>query len=71
MMKITNLNVYALADCIKAGNGVIHKVAPTDAPHLKRCITAGLLAKGTDKGTWILSDAGKTAVDAYNARNGR
>lgn len=61
--KPTWLNLYALAKCIEeAPDGVIGKVAPTDAPHLKRCINAGLLESAGTRGTWKLSATGIEAL---------
>jgi hypothetical protein len=61
--KPTWLNLYALGKCIEeAPGGVIGRVAPTDAPHLQRCINAGLLESAGTRGTWKLSAAGIEAL---------
>ena len=61
--KPTWLNLYTLGKCIEeAPDGVIGKVAPSDAPHLQRCINAGLLESGGTRGTWKLSAAGIEAL---------
>ena len=65
--KPTRLNLYALASCIaEAPDGVIGKVAPTDAPHLQRCINAGLRESAGARGTWKLS---ATGIDALKVRS--
>lgn len=65
--KPTRLNLYALASCIaEAPDGVIGKVALTDAPHIQRCINAGLLESAGARGTWKLSAAG---IDALKVRS--
>ena len=59
----TRLNLYTLAKCIEeAPDGIIGKVPPTDAPHLQRCINAGLLETAGARGTWKLSAAGIEAL---------
>ena len=61
--KPTRTNLYTLAKCIaEAHDGVIGKVPSTDAPHLQRCINAGLLESAGARGTWKLSAAGVEAL---------
>jgi hypothetical protein len=60
--KPTLTNLRALASAVAtATDGIIGKVAPTDAPHLKRCIAAGLL-EWSGPGQWRLSSAGVAAL---------
>ena len=61
--KPTRTNLFALAKCVEAApDGVIGKVAPTDAPHLRRRIDAGLLEPAGKRGSWKLSAAGIEAL---------
>ncbi len=69
-MTLTNTNVYVLAAAIKDGNGVVRAVSAGDMSHLKRCLTMGMLVKGTEAGTWELTDVGNTTVNTYNERMG-
>lgn len=67
--KPTDINLYVLAGCLAAGNGLVpSRVVPTAVPHLRRCIDAGLLVAGPARGTWVLSPGGVTERDAYHAR---
>lgn len=62
--KPTHTNLYVLAKCIEAApDGVIGEVPPTDAPHLQRCINAGLLESAGARGAWKLSAAGIEALE--------
>jgi hypothetical protein len=56
-LTITDLNIWVLRKELAAGNGAIGKVPPTSAPHLRRCIKAGLLA--FDHGFWRLTEKGQ------------
>jgi hypothetical protein len=59
VIKPTRTNLYALAKCVEAApGGIIEKVHSTDAPHLRRCINAGLLESAGKPGAWKLSAAG-------------
>ncbi len=59
----TATNLYALRKCVAAApDGVIEKVAPTDVPHLRRCIDAGLMESAGKRGAWKLSAAGIEAL---------
>jgi hypothetical protein len=66
----TDLNLFALEDALaEAPDGIIRKIAPTEAPHLRRCIAAGLLAPAPgEKNAWCLSAAGISALAARRAR---
>jgi hypothetical protein len=60
--KLTRLNLYTLASAVaEATGGIIGKVPPTDAPHLKRCLAAGLL-EWAGPGRWRLSAEGVAAL---------
>lgn len=67
----TDLNLFALEGALaEAPDGVIRKVAPTEAPHLKRCLAAGLLERAPgEENAWRLSAAGTSALAARRARN--
>jgi hypothetical protein len=66
MQKITATNLVALKSELR--NGVIPaRVKSTAVSHLRRCIAASLIVPGTDKGTWVLTDAGKSAITAHDA----
>lgn len=60
----TDLNLFALEGALaEAPDGIVRKVAPTDAPHLRRCIAAGLLEPVPgERGAWMLSAAGVSAL---------
>jgi hypothetical protein len=72
-MKITSLNMRALVECLARDRGVVRRVDASDAPHLRRCIDAGLLmSTGEREGrgwVWKLSPAGELAVAKYQAWN--
>jgi hypothetical protein len=59
--RITPTNLYVARRAIAASpDGIIRQVAAVDAPHVKRCIDAGLLvAHATERGAWTLTDAGQ------------
>jgi hypothetical protein len=60
--KPTLTNLRALASAVAtATDGIIRKVAPTEATHLKRCVAAGLL-EWSGPGQWRLSSAGVAAL---------
>jgi hypothetical protein len=69
-VQVTELNLSALDEELAAGGGMIGKVAPTSAPHLRRCLDAGLLgpAEGCKKGIWMLTPEGVTRLKAYRER---
>src|SRR4051812_29149759 len=60
----TDLNLYALEGALaEAPDGIIRKVPPTDAPHLRRCIAVGLLEPAPgEKRAWCLSALGISAL---------
>jgi hypothetical protein len=66
-VQVTDLNLSVLDEEITAGGGMIGKVAPTSAPHLRRCLDAGLLGpvEGCKKGIWMLTPEGVTRLKAY------
>jgi hypothetical protein len=66
----TDLNLSALEDALaEAPDGIIRKVSPTEAPHLRRCLAAGLLAPAPgERNAWCLSPAGTTALAERRAR---
>jgi hypothetical protein len=68
VVRLTDLNLYALASCLKEGGGTIGRVAAVDAPHLRRCIKGGALVPGPTRGTWVLSDSGAAMLAEYEAR---
>jgi hypothetical protein len=65
-VKPTSLNLWVLKKAIREGGGRIRKVAPTSAPHLRRCIAAGLLEQTSERVgrgyAWKLTSAGEEAV---------
>jgi hypothetical protein len=67
----TDLNLFAQEDALaEAPDGIIRKVAPTEKPHLKRCLAAGLLeAAPGEENAWRLSAAGTSALAARRVRN--
>ncbi len=60
----THTNLYTLRSVLAVSpDRVIRKVDAVDAPHLRRCIDAGFLARhATERGAWVLSDAGRLAL---------
>jgi hypothetical protein len=61
--KPTHTNLYVLGKCVEAApDGIIEKVASTDAPHLQRCRDAGLLEPAGKPKAWKLSAAGIEAL---------
>lgn len=63
-MKLTGTNAYVVAREIKAGLGVIGRVAPPDIPHLKRALQLGVLIPGPTQGTWIINAEGAAQLAA-------
>ena len=64
----TDLNLSALEGALaETSDGVIRRVSPTDAPHLRRCIDAGLLEPAGAR-AWHLSAAGVSALAARRLR---
>lgn len=67
-MTITSLNLYVLGKLAKAlEKGPIDSIAPTDMPHLRRCIRAGLLRVDPSKresGGLVLTNDGRAALAA-------
>jgi hypothetical protein len=60
MQTTTRLNLSVLARTFKTADRVSAHVSPADAPHLVRCMRAGLLrAEGSEL---ILTDAGIARV---------
>jgi hypothetical protein len=68
----TDLNLFALEEALaESPDGILRKVPPTQAPHLKRCIAAALLeAVPGEKGAWRLSAAGISTLAARRVRGG-
>ncbi len=66
----TDTNLVALEDALaEAPDGFIRKVSPTEAPHLRRCIAAGLLEPAPgEKNAWRLSAAGVSTLAERRAR---
>ena len=66
----TDLNLSALEDALAVSpDGIIRKVEASDAPHLRRCVAAGLLAPAAGAANaWCLSAAGTSALAARRAR---
>lgn len=61
----TGTNVFALRDMFRKGevDRVPNRIASVDAPHIRRCIGAGLArVEGTEL---VLTDAGKKAIADY------
>lgn len=59
----TALNLYAMSSALKEHGGVIpDRVPPTDLPHLRRCIAAGLLER-RPSGGWVPTAAGREAME--------
>jgi hypothetical protein len=65
----TDLNLSALEDALaEAPDGTIQRVPAVHAPHLRRCLDAGLLEPAAGaKGAWRLSAAGVAALAARRA----
>lgn len=66
-MKITSLNVYAMASSVKADGTFATHCSPSDVRHLRRCITGGLI----DGATLTITEAGITAIreDEWHVTN--
>ncbi len=66
----TDLNLSALEDALaEAPDGTIRRVPAVHAPHLRRCLDAGLLEPAADaKSAWRLSAAGVAALAARRVR---
>jgi hypothetical protein len=63
-LQLTHVNLWALADEIRAGKGEIFRVKSVSAPHIRRCILAGALeTTGIDK-HWKLTDLGRDLLAA-------
>ena len=61
-VKATQLNVWVLAHTFKNTERVSGRVSSVDAPHLRRCLQAGLMsAEGNEL---VLTEAGKAALAA-------
>lgn len=63
----TDLNLSVLADVFADGPEAANQIAPTDAPHLRRCIKAGLVTVAGR--TLRLTDSGRDAL--YRQAKGR
>jgi hypothetical protein len=66
----TDLNLSVLEDALaEAPDGLLRRVSAVHAPHLRRCLDAGLLEPATDaKGAWRLSAAGVSTLAARRVR---
>ena len=66
----TDLNLSALEDALAVSpDGIIRKVEASDAPHLRRCVAAGLLAPAPSAANaWCLSAAGTSTLAARRVR---
>lgn len=67
----TETNLFVLREATADGTRDVPASVPSvDAPHLRRCLAAGLLAP-TEGRALRLTDAGRVALDGYNARRAR
>ena len=69
-MTLTHTNLSSLVSCIvESEDGQIRHVEATDARHIRRCITLGLLERGTERVgrgySWKLSESGAAEVRRY------
>jgi hypothetical protein len=60
----TRLNVWALGQVANGRRTFPNAFEATDAPHLRRCLAAGLLEVAADRTSLRLTDAGVVAVNA-------
>lgn len=60
----TALNISALGKMAMGRREFPNQIASTDAPHLRRCLKAGLL-EVVDRSTLRVTDAGVAAVNAF------
>ena len=59
---LTRTNLHAMRSALVEHHGVIPDlVPPTDLPHLRRCIAAGLLVR-LHGGGWVPTEAGRDAL---------
>jgi hypothetical protein len=63
----TELNVSTMEEALVTGGGLIRQVRATDAPHIRRCIKAGLLEPGPERGTWRATAAGAARIEKLPA----
>jgi hypothetical protein len=65
----TRLNLFALDHVLRAGGGTFHRIEQVDAPHVRRCIAAGLLEQvpGRPRGHWQLSPEGERVMEDWRA----
>ena len=69
-MNITDTNLSALTEAInESPDGIIRRVEAASANHIRRCITAELLERTSERVgrgyAWKLTAAGQTAVAEY------
>jgi hypothetical protein len=66
----TDLNLSVLEDALaEAPDGILRRVSAVHAPHLRRCLDAGLLERAADaKGAWRLSAAGVSTLAVRRVR---
>jgi len=62
----TSLNLWVLAQVFGPETSVPNQLAPTDAPHIRRCLKAGLLT--ADRTTLTLTRGGRKALAERNGR---
>lgn len=60
---VTPLNVTTLGRMVASGN-LSTRLSPTDAPHIKKTLAAGLIAVSPDRQSFLLTDKGKQALAA-------
>jgi ribosomal protein L13E len=74
-MTVTSLNLYVLAKLARAlEKGLAPAIAPTDFPHLRRCIKAGLLTVDASKREgrgFSITTAGQAALAERRHTEGR
>lgn len=63
-MRITPLNLFALRRVFQehAVDGVLRQMDAPAVPHIRRCLTAGLIETAGERGAWRLTDAGRAAI---------
>lgn len=64
----TGTNLFALGSLFPVGTDVIaNRVESTSAPHIRRCMNAGLVVPSHDRASLLLTDEGRAALAAYDA----
>lgn len=62
----TSLNLWSLAQHFGMSVTATNKVEPTSAPHIRRCLKAGLVTVSADKKSLVLTDAGLVAMVSHH-----